>query len=226
MRQDNDRADPSHLAPRHSAGHSAAIRVAQQQGRPKARASGASPADLAPAAVLRLADRAVDAAVGPVHRAGVRHRTDRRGRRHARVPAAARRALGPGEPLVRRWSSCSSSSARVVRGSLTVAWQVLDLRRQPGAAIIAVPLRIDDDLIMTHTAVTASLIPGIAHRRGRPRPPHPLPARDRRAQRRRRRGAARERAGLGGADRARGRARGRRWRLVDAEAGIRRGVRR
>ncbi|WP_091704670.1 Na+/H+ antiporter subunit E [Microbacterium sp. cf046] len=48
----------------------------------------------------------------------------------------------------------------VVRGSLTVAWQVLDLRRQPGTAIIAVPLRIDDDLIMTHTAVTASLIPG------------------------------------------------------------------
>jgi len=48
----------------------------------------------------------------------------------------------------------------VVRGSLTVAWQVLDFRRQPGAAIIAVRLRIDDDLIMTHTAVTASLIPG------------------------------------------------------------------
>jgi multicomponent Na+:H+ antiporter subunit E len=48
----------------------------------------------------------------------------------------------------------------VVRGSLTVAWQALDLSRQPGTAIIAVPLRIDDDLIMTHTAVTASLIPG------------------------------------------------------------------
>lgn len=48
----------------------------------------------------------------------------------------------------------------VVRGSLTVAWQVLDFRRQPGMAIIAVPLRIDDDLIMTHTAVTASLVPG------------------------------------------------------------------
>ncbi|WP_163616347.1 Na+/H+ antiporter subunit E [Microbacterium sp. B35-30] len=48
----------------------------------------------------------------------------------------------------------------VVRGSLTVAWQVLDFRRQPGAAIIAVQLRTDDDLIMTHTAVTASLIPG------------------------------------------------------------------
>lgn len=48
----------------------------------------------------------------------------------------------------------------LVVGSLTVAWQVYDLRRQPGAAIIAVPLRIDDDLIMTHTAVTASLIPG------------------------------------------------------------------
>jgi multicomponent Na+:H+ antiporter subunit E len=50
--------------------------------------------------------------------------------------------------------------AAVVRGSLTVAWQVLDLRRQPGTAIIAVPLRIDDDLIMTHTGITASLIPG------------------------------------------------------------------
>ena len=48
----------------------------------------------------------------------------------------------------------------LVVGSLTVAWQVYDLRRQPGAAIIAVPLLIDDDLIMTHTAVTASLIPG------------------------------------------------------------------
>ncbi|MCR2808269.1 MULTISPECIES: Na+/H+ antiporter subunit E [unclassified Microbacterium] len=48
----------------------------------------------------------------------------------------------------------------VVRGSLTVAAQVLDFRHQPGTAIIAVPVRIDDDLIMTHTAITASLIPG------------------------------------------------------------------
>ena len=48
----------------------------------------------------------------------------------------------------------------LVRGSLTVAWQVFDFARQPGAAVIAVRLRIDDDLIMTHTAVTASLIPG------------------------------------------------------------------
>ena len=48
----------------------------------------------------------------------------------------------------------------LVRGSLTVAWQVFDFRRQPGASVIAVPLRVDDDLIMTHTAVTASLIPG------------------------------------------------------------------
>lgn len=48
----------------------------------------------------------------------------------------------------------------VVKGSLTVAWQVLDPRRQPGTAIIAVPLDTDDDLIMTHTAITASLIPG------------------------------------------------------------------
>nr|WP_274636694.1 Na+/H+ antiporter subunit E [Microbacterium bovistercoris] len=48
----------------------------------------------------------------------------------------------------------------VVVGSLTVAWQAVDWRRQPGAAIIAVPLRTDDDLIMTHVGVTASLIPG------------------------------------------------------------------
>jgi len=50
--------------------------------------------------------------------------------------------------------------AAVVRGSLLVALQVLDFRTQPGAAIVAVALRTDDDLIMTHTAVTASLIPG------------------------------------------------------------------
>jgi len=48
----------------------------------------------------------------------------------------------------------------VVHGSLTVAWQVLDFRRQPGTAIIAVHLVTDDDLIMTHVGVTASLIPG------------------------------------------------------------------
>lgn len=48
----------------------------------------------------------------------------------------------------------------VVLGSLTVAWQVLDVRRQPGTAIIAVHLVTDDDLIMTHVGVTASLIPG------------------------------------------------------------------
>lgn len=48
----------------------------------------------------------------------------------------------------------------VVHGALSVAVQVFDLRRQPGAAIIAVPLRYADDLVMTHVAVTASLIPG------------------------------------------------------------------
>ncbi|GAA3752383.1 Na+/H+ antiporter subunit E [Microbacterium kribbense] len=48
----------------------------------------------------------------------------------------------------------------VVLSSLTVAWQAIDLRRQPGTAIIAVQLRTDDDLIMTHVGVTASLIPG------------------------------------------------------------------
>ena len=48
----------------------------------------------------------------------------------------------------------------VVWGSLLVAWQTIDWRRQPETAIIAVPLRTDDDLIMTHVGVTASLIPG------------------------------------------------------------------
>ena len=47
----------------------------------------------------------------------------------------------------------------LVRGSLTVAWQTLT-PGQPGAAIIGVSMVSDDDLIMTHVAVTASLIPG------------------------------------------------------------------
>lgn len=50
--------------------------------------------------------------------------------------------------------------AAVVHGSLSVAAQVLDPRRQPGTAIMAVPLRYADDLVMTHVAVTSSLIPG------------------------------------------------------------------
>ncbi|MBS1906274.1 MAG: Na+/H+ antiporter subunit E [Actinobacteria bacterium] len=50
--------------------------------------------------------------------------------------------------------------AAVVHGSLSVAVQVLNPRRPPGAAIIAVPLRYADDLVMTHVAVTSSLIPG------------------------------------------------------------------
>ncbi|MFE6996346.1 Na+/H+ antiporter subunit E [Microbacterium sp. NPDC057659] len=48
----------------------------------------------------------------------------------------------------------------VVMGALSVTIQVFDFRRQPGAAIIAVPLQYADDLIMTHVAVTSSLIPG------------------------------------------------------------------
>ncbi|MGB4136343.1 MAG: Na+/H+ antiporter subunit E [Microbacterium sp.] len=48
----------------------------------------------------------------------------------------------------------------VVLGALSVSVQVFDFRRQPGAAIIAIPLRYADDLIMTHVSVTASLIPG------------------------------------------------------------------
>ena len=56
--------------------------------------------------------------------------------------------------------------AGLVRGSLTVAWQVRDLRRQPGAAVIAVQLRTDDDLLMAHTAIACSLIPGSLVLRG------------------------------------------------------------
>ncbi|WP_404445098.1 Na+/H+ antiporter subunit E [Microbacterium marinum] len=51
-------------------------------------------------------------------------------------------------------------TAALVQGSLTVAWQVIDPRRQPGVAVIAVPLVTDDDLIMAHVGITASLIPG------------------------------------------------------------------
>lgn len=48
----------------------------------------------------------------------------------------------------------------VLRGALAVTVQVFDFRRQPGAAIIGVPLRYADDLVMTHVAVTSSLVPG------------------------------------------------------------------
>jgi len=48
----------------------------------------------------------------------------------------------------------------LVWGSLQVAWQALAPRREKGAAIVAVQLVTDDDLIQTHVGVTASLIPG------------------------------------------------------------------
>jgi len=48
----------------------------------------------------------------------------------------------------------------VVMGATTVAIHVFDFRRQPGAAIVAIPLRYADDIVTTHVAVTASLIPG------------------------------------------------------------------
>ncbi len=101
----------------------------------------------------------VDAAVGPVHLAGVPHRSGHGGLRHARLSACPR--SNSRVASTSGTASCSSSpSWRVIKGSLIVAWQVIDVRRQPGAAIIAVPLRVDDDVIMAHTAVTASLIPG------------------------------------------------------------------
>jgi multicomponent Na+:H+ antiporter subunit E len=48
----------------------------------------------------------------------------------------------------------------LVRGSLLVAWQAMTPGPPPGSSIIGIDLRTDDDLIMAHTAVTASLIPG------------------------------------------------------------------
>lgn len=48
----------------------------------------------------------------------------------------------------------------VAMGSIGVTVQVWSLHRQPGAAIVAVPLRYADDLVMTHVAITSSLIPG------------------------------------------------------------------
>lgn len=48
----------------------------------------------------------------------------------------------------------------MIRGGLAVTMQVFDFRRQPGAAIIAVPLKYADDLMMTHVSVVSSLIPG------------------------------------------------------------------
>ncbi len=50
--------------------------------------------------------------------------------------------------------------AAVVMGAVRVTIQVFDFRRQPGAAIVEVPLRYADDIVTTHVAVTASLIPG------------------------------------------------------------------
>ncbi len=48
----------------------------------------------------------------------------------------------------------------LLRGALAVTVQVFDFRHQPGTAIIAVPLKYADDLIMTHVAVVSSLVPG------------------------------------------------------------------
>lgn len=48
----------------------------------------------------------------------------------------------------------------VLLGALSVTAQVFDFRRLPGAAIVAVPLKYADDILMTHVAVISSLIPG------------------------------------------------------------------
>ena len=87
------------------------------------------------------------------------HRSRRSRRGDPCVPAAAGQLSG----RVNIWYGAIfvlGFLVALVRGSLIVAWQAIDRRRLPGTAIVAVPLRTDDDLIMTHTAVTASLIPG------------------------------------------------------------------
>lgn len=48
----------------------------------------------------------------------------------------------------------------VLRGALLVTVQVFDFRRHPGTAIVAVPLKYSDDLMMTHVSVASSLVPG------------------------------------------------------------------
>lgn len=48
----------------------------------------------------------------------------------------------------------------ILVGALRVTAQVFDFRHQPGAAIVGVPLRYADDLMIAHVSVTASLIPG------------------------------------------------------------------
>lgn len=47
----------------------------------------------------------------------------------------------------------------LVLGALHVAWQAVG-PGTPSAAIVKAPLRVNDDLIMTHTAVAVSLVPG------------------------------------------------------------------
>lgn len=47
----------------------------------------------------------------------------------------------------------------LVLGALQVAWQAVG-PGTPQAAIVRSPLRVDDDLIMTHVAVATSLVPG------------------------------------------------------------------
>ncbi|MFT4234652.1 MAG: Na+/H+ antiporter subunit E [Microbacterium sp.] len=50
--------------------------------------------------------------------------------------------------------------AGVVRGALQVSWIVVRAGPASPTAVIRVPLVVDDDLIMTHTSVVTSLIPG------------------------------------------------------------------
>ena len=166
--------------------------------RATAATSAARSYGLAPAAVLRVARRALDAAVGPVHLAGVPHRPGRGGRRDARVPAATRRAVGPREPLVRlrlRPRVPRRARARLAHRRVAGARLPPAARRGDHRGAAADRRRPDHDAHGGHGIPHSRL----AHRRRRSRPPHPVPARHRRAQRARRRAAARERAAAGSA---------------------------
>ncbi|MBP2436886.1 Na+/H+ antiporter subunit E [Microbacterium amylolyticum] len=51
--------------------------------------------------------------------------------------------------------------AELIVGALQVAWQTIS-PRPTATSIVRAPLRIDDDLTMTHTSVAMSLVPGTA----------------------------------------------------------------
>ena len=157
---------------------------------------------VAAAALLRVARRAVDAALGPVHLVAFVTGRGGGGRRDARVPSAAGGAVGPGQPLVGprlRARVPRRARARVAHGGLAGVRlpAAAGRRRDRGAA----PDRRRPD----HDAHGGDGIPHsrIPHHRRGPRPADPVPAHHRRAHRSGCRAPAREHPAVGGAHRAR-----------------------